>query len=121
MKNVIQLLKSKMFFVKDYILITIAFAVFFLSPYALRFLDPTAGVFDAGILQSPVVGIFMFCVLLQFVWVIIQVIWPSISEYFKDENGFNADFKNGTIWLRISVSLFIYFSLLLIVAFLSKP
>jgi hypothetical protein len=91
--------------------LVIAVALFFLSPRVLHWVDPTAGVYDAGILQLLIVSIIAFCVFNSFNWLIMRIVWPSIRSYF--ENHFAFDFNELTPWQKIKTSLFIYFSLFL--------
>jgi hypothetical protein len=89
----------------------IAVVLFFLSPRVLHWVDPTAGVYDAGILQLLNVAIIAFCVFNSFNWLTMRIVWPSVRSYF--ENHFVFDFNELTPWQKIKTSLFIYFSLLL--------
>ncbi len=65
------------------LVIVVALAVFFLMPHLLRQIDPTAGAYDAGVLQVISVAVIAFCVFKSFTWFILRVIWPSIPILFR--------------------------------------
>jgi hypothetical protein len=113
MIKLINWLKGK----NEYYLLLFAVLIFWLSPIVLRYLDPTAATFDAGILQVPIIKIFNFCILQTFVWMVIKLVWPQIASYF--EIFFENDFLHLDKWQRLSISLLVYFLLFLILAFVS--
>jgi hypothetical protein len=96
--------------------ILIAVAVFFFSPYVLRFFDPTAGVYDAGVLQLICVAIIAFSIFQSFNWLVMRIVWPSVRSYF--ENHFVFDFNTLTPWQKVKASLSIYFLSLLFLVLL---
>ena len=65
----------------------VAITVFFLSPFALRLIDPTAGAFDPGYLQRPVLA-FVYLSFGHFVlWVLVQLDWKTL-DHWLDADGF---------------------------------
>lgn len=85
----------------------IAFLLFFLSPPFFRLFDPTAGSYDAGVLQLIILAIVALCVFQSFTWLVMRIVWPSIRAYL--ENDFVFDFNTLQPWQKITVSLFVYF------------
>jgi hypothetical protein len=105
-------------FLKEYTALIVAFVVFFTSPFLLRMLDPTAGTYDAGVLQVMIIGVVQFAVFQAITWSIVKNIWPAIGMYMK--NYFNSDFLNLTPCKRIYISLFVYFSVFVLLVALSR-
>ncbi|MGY4385638.1 hypothetical protein ACVWYN_002684 [Pedobacter sp. UYP24] len=105
-------------FIKEYIALIMAFVVFFISPYLLKMIDPTAGAYDAGVLQVIIMAIVQFAVFQAVTWSVVKNIWPAIGLYMK--NFFNNEFLNLSSWQRICVSLFVYFSILAVLVTLSR-
>ncbi len=70
----------------------IAGAVFYLSPALLRMLDPTAGAFDIGYLQRPLVAAAYFFFATFCVWTALQIDWPTADQWV-DAGGFRKDWE----------------------------
>lgn len=102
----------------EYLPMIIAVLVFYVSPYVLRAIDPTAGTYDVGVLQVIILTIIMFCVFQSVVWMALKVNWLSIRCYFEDR--FSTDFKTLQPWQKIVISLCVYFSLLFALVLLSR-
>lgn len=92
--------------------------LFFAANVILRWLDPTAATYDAGVLQIINFSVLSFAVYQAITWSIVKNIWPAIGLYFKEL--FNKDFLILTPWQRICVSLFIYFSVFAFLVVLSR-
>jgi hypothetical protein len=105
-------------FIKEHLAIFAAIAAFFAYPYVIRLLDPTAGTYDAGVLQIIVISVVMFVIFQWATWQVIKSIWPSLGQYA--EHFFNNDFKDLLPWQKLRVFLFVYFSVLAAFVFLSK-
>jgi hypothetical protein len=114
MKTIINWLKKQ----NEFIPLIIAFLVFYYSPYALRWIDPTAGTYDIGILQVFITAIIGFCTYQAIVWMALNINWPMLRDYF--ENHFRSDFKTLTPWQKIQVSLYVYSLLLASIVVLSR-
>lgn len=74
----------------------IALALFLGSPYALMFLDPTAGTFDLGYLQRPVLALVFFLFATFAAWLALQLDWPDVDRWVDDE--FAPDLEDGAPW-----------------------
>lgn len=105
-------------FIKEYTALITAFVVFFISPYLLRMIDPTAGAYDAGVLQVIIIGVVQFAVFQAITWSVVKNIWPAIGLYMKEL--FNKDFITLEPWQRILASLFVYFAVFAILVTLSR-
>lgn len=114
MKTLINFLKKW----NELISIPLAMLIFFISPYLLRSIDPTAGAYDAGIFQILLFAIISFLVCQAMIWIILGMIWPKIREHF--ETGFNSDFLELTPWQRTKTSLLIYFALFFLLVFCTR-
>ncbi|WP_143007881.1 hypothetical protein [Pedobacter antarcticus] len=105
-------------FLKEYTALIMAFVVFFTSPWLLRLVDPTAGSYDAGVLQVMIISVVQFAVFQAVTWSVVKNIWPAIGIYMKSL--FNSDFLILQPWQKISFSLLVYFSVFLALVLLSR-
>jgi len=69
-----------------------AAAIFYFSPHLLRWLDPTAGVFDVGYLQRPLVAAAYFFFATFCAFVALQIDFPTIDKWL-DKNGFADEWR----------------------------
>lgn len=103
-------MKSLFKFLRDWnglVTLPIALFVWVVSPHLLRAMDPTAGVFDSGVLQ-----IFLFATIgvlfADFVaWLLIQLAWPLINQYIDSES-FESDFSKAPSWFRIACVIMLF-------------
>ena len=114
MNNLLNWLKKQ----NEYIPLFAAVLIFWLSPYLLRAIDPTAGSYDVGVLQVNITAIIAFCIFQAIVWMALKVNWCAIRTYFETQ--FTTDFKTLTSWQKISVCLSVYFLLLYALVLLSR-
>lgn len=105
-------------FLKEHFAILGALATFFIYPYVIRWIEPTAATYDAGVLQIIVITIIMFTIFQWAVWQVVKNLWPELGRYFKTE--FNSDFKSLDKWQKQKISLCIYFSLFAALVVLSR-
>jgi len=70
----------------------IAAALFYYSPVLLRLLDPTAGAFDLGYLQRPLVAAAYFFFVTFCGWTALQLDWPTVDRWI-DHGGFRRDWE----------------------------
>lgn len=83
-----QLLKRGVRFVRKWhelMSIPIAIVVWHLSPYFLRWLDPTSATFDSGILQKIIFAIVALFVGNGVVWLLMKLTWPKLYKFFDDK------------------------------------
>lgn len=105
-------------FIKEHLAIVAALASFFLYPYAIRLIDPTASTYDAGVLQIIVISIIMLTIFQWATWRVVNGIWPALADYAKTL--FNNDFKQLQPWQKVKIFLLVYFSLLAAFVLLSR-
>ncbi|WP_157799179.1 hypothetical protein [Mucilaginibacter auburnensis] len=108
------------FFLKynEYLLMAAAILLFWVSPVLLRAIDPTAGSYDIGVLQIPITAIISFCIFQSVVWITLKLNWLSLRTYFEQE--FINDFKHLPAWLKIIISLSVYFLLMFSLVLLNQ-
>lgn len=90
--------------------IPILFVVWAIVAPILRWIDPTAAIFDLGIFMIPVYAIIIFLISTFFVWLFLKKVYGSIYTYLK--SGFKNDFNNIPAWAKIVISLSVFFLLL---------
>lgn len=94
-----------------------ALVVWILSVHFLRFLDPTAAVFDAGVFQVPIFAIIQLLVYASIAWLVLGLLFGTYKKYLLHD--LKNDFKFLTKWQKITISYAIFFSLLLSLVALS--
>lgn len=105
-------MKSKIFkTLKENSMIVFLLVLFFLIPFALRFVDNTSAAFDPGILHSVVLSCLIYAIFQACTWSILKVIWPDLGKYFI--NDFSMDYGNLNKRTKILISLGVYFFILL--------
>lgn len=99
---------------REYLTIVVALLVFFVSPYVLRWVDPTAGAYDIGIMQIPVIAAMNFFLYCFTAWFTINLLWPDVRTFFNDQ--FSNAFNKITAWqkLKLSVCLLCFFLLCMV-------
>lgn len=80
--------------------------LFFLSSTVLRWLDPTAGTFDAGVLQTINLTLVKYAVFLLVTWFSFGFIWPDLRHFMIYY--FKSTFNQLTPWQKILFSSSIY-------------
>ena len=79
----------------------LAAAAFYFSPHLLRLLDPTAGTFDVGYLQRPLVAMSYFFFATFCAWTAFQIDFPSLDKWI-DAKGFEACWKAAGTEFKLS-------------------
>ena len=92
--------------------IPILFIIWAIVAPILRWIDPTAAIFDLGIFMIPVYAIIIFLISTFFVWLFLKKVYGTIYKYLKDETGFKKDFETLTSCQKIIISLSVFFLLL---------
>ena len=89
--------------------------LFFASPHLLILLDPTAGVFDSGVLQNLVVAmVYCFGGTLT-AWLGLAVSFGVISRYV-DLGGLRDDFRELSAWHRVAFFALVWLSFIVLFA-----
>jgi hypothetical protein len=103
---------------EEFFSIPLALIIFFASPFMLRAVDPTAGVYDSGVLQIILFATICLLVFNGLAWMGVKQVFPEIFQYFQ--NAFKIDFKSLEPWQKIKISLFIWALFLAFFVFLSR-
>lgn len=90
--------------------IPILFIIWAIITPILRWIDPTAAIFDLGIFMIPVYAIIIFLISTFFVWIFLKKVYGTIYAYLK--SGFKKDFETLHPCLKIIISLSVFFLLL---------
>lgn len=98
--------------------IPLALLIYFFSPYALRWIDPTAGTYDAGIFQIIIFGTVSLLIYNGLAWMGVKQVFPEVFSYFQ--NTFKKDFQSLQSCQKIVISLCIWGFLLVSFIFLSR-
>lgn len=104
--------------VKEWSALIIVLLMFFASRQIIRWIDPTAGIYDAGVLQVINFTLIEQAVYQLVTWSIVITLWPALGNYFKKE--FNIDFQKLSPWKKICTSLFVYFAIFYAQVILSR-
>jgi len=110
----------KEFFKKYQVIITLAIAIglwLFSVPF-LRELDPSAGIFDAGVFQIPIFSIILLIVFLAVSWALMRVIFGTHYKYLSQK--MKTDYENILPWQRLILSYSVFFLLLYAMVQLAK-
>lgn len=109
MKKIFDILKE---WKEEFWSIPLAILLFFISPSLLRLVDPTAGVYDAGVFQIALFAIICLLIFNGIAWGGVKVVFPEVFEYLQQK--FKQEFNNElTAWERAKLSVFV-FSLFLV-------
>ena len=90
--------------------IPILFVIWAIVTPIIRWIEPTAAIFDLGIFMIPVYSIIIFLISTFFVWFFLKKVYGSIYTYLKSD--FKNDFNNIQPWAKIVISLSVFFLLL---------
>ena len=90
--------------------IPILFIVWAIVAPILRWIDPTAAIFDLGIFMIPVYAIIIFLISTFFVWIFLKKVYGSLYKYLK--SGFKTDFETLQPCQKIIISFSVFFLLL---------
>ncbi|WP_108802161.1 hypothetical protein [Aquimarina sp. Aq107] len=88
------------------------------SAVFLRWIDPTAGTYDAGVFQVYLFAIIGIFILHGIVRILMKLIWPTSEDYL--DHHFRNDFNTVTPWQKLKLSTFIFFAFLFAVALLAR-
>jgi hypothetical protein len=99
-------------------MLPLAVLLWVLSNSVFRSVDETAGVYDIGVFQNPIIGIVIGVVLHAFVRIIMKLQWPAIDGYL--DTMYARDFDRASPFQRLILSTFIFFALFIVFALLSQ-
>lgn len=100
--------------------------LFFCSGPALRLIDPTAGVFDGGFIQAPVVAATYLFLGVGLAFLILQVAFPTLDDWI-DRGGFKSAWSEMVlqqprfaILYTTAILLFVFVSYLVLLALIIR-
>jgi hypothetical protein len=104
-------------------LITIPFAIllWYLSPYFLHWIDPTAATFDSGIFQVILFTIIQLLIYNGVVFLLIKITWPGLYKFL--DNGLEDEiFNNGhtTYYEKVKIVMWIFSLYFIVITLLSR-
>lgn len=99
--------------------IPVALLIWFKSDVILRWADPTAGTYDAGILQCLLFGVIALLLGNGIAFLGIKFNFPSLFKFYENEAGEN--FNQLEPWQKIKTLLALYLGLLFAFALLARP
>lgn len=91
--------------------LVLAVTLFLCTPTILRFIDPTAGAFDAGVLHIIVFSLTATVAFSFFAWIGMKLNFGSVFDYAQ--KGFLKDFETLRPWQKTKILLLVYFGYLL--------
>jgi len=106
MKKVIAFVKKH----PEILAIPVGLIVWKISIYILRILDPTTGVYDAGIFQIPIFAVIEAFIYISIAWLILKLIFGTVRRYIQGD--FKKDFSELDVWKKIRFSYAIFFAIL---------
>ena len=113
MKKVVEFIKKY----PEILAIPIALIVWKLSVYVLRYLDPTSGVYDAGVFQIPIFALIQFFVFVSIAWLTMKILYGTLRKYLQTD--FKKDFEELDKWQKIKLAYFVFFGLVFLLAYLA--
>lgn len=84
MSKLLRILRTFLSEWNEFLSIPLGLLLFFLFPYLLRFFDPHAGAYDAGVLHSFVAAIVGMLLIHGFAWVLIRITFPGVYRFFDN-------------------------------------
>jgi len=94
----------------DFGLWVIALLLWFLAAPLIRWADPTAAIFDAGVLMAFVYAIVGILLALQVIWLILWLRFPGVYQFL--DSSFTETFKNQSKCFKLKFSLALFACLL---------
>jgi len=110
----------KQFFKKYHELLTIPTVIllFVLSIPVLRWLDPTAAVFDAGVFQIMILSAIQLVIYLAIAWMMLKIAFGHHRRYLQTR--MKSDFDNLQPWQKLKLTYSIFFFLVALLAYMAK-
>lgn len=87
----------------EFITVPVAIGLFWFVRPVLRFIDPTAGVFDLGIMHVFFAGLVIYLLVIAAVWLIIRLTYKVLYLYLDVQ--FEVDFKTLSNYQKCVLSL----------------
>lgn len=81
----------------EWFILPIAIVIYYLIPYLLRLMDPTAGAYDIGVLQAPFLAIVILYIGVFAVWLGLRI---SVPEVYRTLDQYLLHVKTLNEWQR---------------------
>ena len=115
------LFRSLWGFIKSWsevVTIPVGLLLWWLSPNILRWLDPEAGLYDAGVFQNPLFAIIQLLIFSGIIRIVMKLSWSVLDDYL--DNHFANTFNSLTSWQKLKLSVCVFLALLYTLAMLSS-
>ncbi len=93
MKRILDILKHW----GEYVPFFLALFAWWFSRYVTVWIDPTAAVDDAGLIQAFLFKAMCFFGAVSFAWVVMRLAFPRVMRYMDEEFGKPFDFSKGDV------------------------
>ena len=105
MNKIVKKIWSHLLSWHEYVTIPVALALFYVSPWLLRMIDPNAATYDSGVLQVILFTIIQFLFYNAVAWIVFKLTFPKMYKMLDDEIE-NKVLNNGaiTMWEKILIS-----------------
>jgi hypothetical protein len=106
----------------EIITIPLGIILWYFSDTFLRWLDPTAATYDAGIFQIILFSIIQFFIYSGVIWIYLKITFPDVYNYLDNALGKNLDIKNEklTQWEKSKIVLWLFSLFLLTIVLLAR-
>jgi len=95
----------------------ISLIVWIFSARFLRFIDPTSGVYDAGVFQIIIFAIIQFSCFFSVAWIVFRHVFGAFGKYLRKD--FKNDFEQLERWQKIKIVYAVFLTLIFIISYLS--
>lgn len=102
----------------ELIAVPVAIVLFLLSPLLLRWIDPTAGVYDVGVFQIILLAVVTLLILSAIVWLMLWMGWRTVFDYFQ--NDFRHEFSTLQPWDRVRIASAFFLAYLLSLSLVTR-
>jgi hypothetical protein len=105
----------------EYFTVPIALLLWYVSPSILRWIDPTAATYDAGIFQVILFTTIQFLIYNALAWIAFRLTFPGMYKMLDDEIE-NKIMNNGAIttFEKIKIVLWVFSLYLICITLLSR-
>jgi hypothetical protein len=93
---------------EEFIGLPLALLAFFILAEVVRYFDPTAGVYDTGVLLIIIYSLVRAMFFSWFAWLAIRWVFPVLWTFFQEE--FVDAFNKLSEWQKIKISLLVFFA-----------
>jgi hypothetical protein len=102
----------------ELISLPLAVLLWVFSPQLIRMIDPTAGVYDAGIFQIIIFTLIQFFLFTGIAWIYLKMVFPRGYEVLDEL--FTNPLNQLSLWQKSKLALGLFSLLLLSLVFLSR-